>query len=76
MIARDEYALKESYSGEKEGERKKIGEDEKGSDSETDSEIDGEEGGTGESQKEGAGQGQEESPEILIEVVSVSLPIR
>ena len=35
MIARDEYALKESYIGEKEGERKKIGEDEKGSDSET-----------------------------------------
>ena len=31
MIARDEYALKESYIGEKEGEMKKIGEDEKGS---------------------------------------------
>ena len=80
MIARDEYVLEESYSGEEEEEEgKERGEDEKGSDSETDSEIgrlrERKEELERARQKEQA-RARKAQSEILSEVVSVSLHIR
>jgi len=80
MIARDEYVLEESYSGEEdEEEAKERDDDEKGSDSETDSEI----GRLRERKEELERARQKEQArarkaqrEILSEVVSVSLHIR
>ena len=80
MIARDEYVLEESYSGEEEDEEgKERGEDEKGSDSEKDIEI----GRLRERKEELERARQKEQArarkaqrEILSEVVSVSLHIR
>ena len=78
MIARDEYVLEESYSGEEEDEGKEVGEDEKGSDSETDSEIgrlrERKEELERARQKEQA-RARKAKSEILSEVVSVSLHI-
>ena len=77
-IARDEYVLEESYSGEEEDEGKEVGEDEKGSDSETDSEIgrlrERKEELERARQKEQA-RARKAKSEILSEVVSVSLHI-
>jgi hypothetical protein len=80
MIARDEYVLEESYSGEEEDEEgKERGEDDKGSDSETDSEIgrlrERKEELERARQKEQA-RARKAQSEILSEVVSVSLHIR
>lgn len=80
MIARDEYVLEESYSGEEDEEEAKERDDiEKGSDSETDSEI----GRLKERKEELERARQKEQArarkaqrEILSEVVSVSLHIR
>ena len=79
MIARDEYVLEESYSGEEEDEEgKERGEDDKGSDSETDSEIgrlrERKEELERARQKEQA-RARKAKSEILSEVVSVSLHI-
>jgi len=80
MIARDEYVLEESYSGEEEEEEgREKGLEEKESDSETDSEIgrlrERKEELERARQKEQA-RARKAASEILSEVVSVSLHIR
>ena len=79
MIARDEYVLEESYSGDEEIEEKDLNLDEKGDDSDTDSEI----GRLRERKEElekarlkEQARARRAQREILNEVVSVSLHIR